>query len=272
MKYNIENKIDFYKELYSSLNDDKEIQLSNELCLISNLPLKEKFVQLNCGHKFNYEPLYKDLFNHKKKYNNMEQNKNKLRLNQLRCPYCRNIQNELLPYYEDLGYPKENGINFFDINSDNSYSSYTKPENQCQYQIISNDNSGNSHTYQCNHFGYIHSSLKNKYNIENKYCYSHKLAVTKSIKEDLKEKAKAIKIEEQNKKKQEKLKLKIEMAQKKLADKKILDQNKKAEVCKTIVKSGKHKGSNCKNVVYKDCLCKRHFNSTNKDNNVEIKI
>jgi hypothetical protein len=122
--YNIENKIDFYKELYSSLNDDKEVQLSNNLCLITNLPLKEKFVELKCGHKFNYEPLYKDIFNHKKKYNTMEQNKNQLRLNQLRCPYCRNIQNELLPYYEELGYPKENGINFFDVNNDHNCSSY----------------------------------------------------------------------------------------------------------------------------------------------------
>jgi hypothetical protein len=269
--YNIENKIDFYKELYSSLNDDKEVQLSNDLCLITNLPLKEKFVELTCGHKFNYDPLYKDIFNHKKKYNTMEQNKNKLRLNQIRCPYCRNIQNELLPYYEELGYPKENGINFFDLNNNHNCSTYVKSDIQCQYQIITNDISGNSHSYQCNHFGYVHYSLKKNYNIENKYCYTHKLAVTKSIKEELKEKAKAKKLEEQNKKKQEKLKLKLEIAQKKLADKKLLDQNKKIEVCKAILKTGKYKGTNCKNSVYNDCLCKRHYNYTNKDNNVENK-
>lgn len=259
MKYNIENNIDFYKELYSSLNEDKEIELSDcDLCLITNLPLKDKFVKLKCGHKFNYEPLYKDIFNHKKKYSNMEQSRNKPKINQLRCPYCRNIQNELLPYYEDLDYPKVSGVNFLDTNSDNSSYIVIKPENQCQYQIVATiDTSGNSHSQQCKHFGYVHSSLT-KYNIYKKYCYTHKLVVTKSIKEELKEKAKAFKLEEKNKKKEEKLKIKTESAQKKLADKNV-------SYCKAILKTGKNKGNECKSTAYNNCLCKRHYNLANKD-------
>jgi hypothetical protein len=260
MKYNIENNIDFYKELYTSLNDDINLELENELCLITNLPLKENFIRLKCGHKFNYDPLYKDIFNHKKIYSNMEQSKNKPKTNQLRCPYCRNIQNELLPYHEELGYPKVNGVNFLDTNNDNNYCIFINPENQCQYQIVNSiiENSGNTHTYQCKHFGYVHYSLKTKYNIDSKYCYSHKLAVTKSIKEELKEKAKAIKLEEKTKKKEEKLKIKMEIAQKKLADKAI-------SYCKALLKTGKNKGNECKSTVYKNCLCKRHYNLENKD-------
>jgi hypothetical protein len=33
-----------------------------------------KFVKLNCGHNFNYIPLFNDLVNHKKKFNMMESN------------------------------------------------------------------------------------------------------------------------------------------------------------------------------------------------------
>jgi len=96
MKYNIENNIDFYKELYISLYEDVDKTdhvdvVANEddnikMCLISNLPLKDYYVQLNCGHKFNYEPLYKDIFNHKKRFNSLEQKKNKLALHQIRFP------------------------------------------------------------------------------------------------------------------------------------------------------------------------------------------
>jgi hypothetical protein len=62
MKYNVENNIDFYKELYNSLdhatgtNDNNEE--NTELCLITNVPLKDNFVKLKCGHKFNYEAIF----------------------------------------------------------------------------------------------------------------------------------------------------------------------------------------------------------------------
>ena len=75
MKYNIEGNIDFFAELYKSLDDEDNQNKTAEddnLCLITNQPLTEKYVELNCSHKFNYIPLYNDIYNHKKKYNNME--------------------------------------------------------------------------------------------------------------------------------------------------------------------------------------------------------
>ena len=272
MKYKLENNIDFYKELYSSLYEEdiktnNDVDNNGDLCLISNLPLKDCFVKLNCGHKFNYEPLYKDIFNHKKRFNNLEQSKNKLGLQQIRCPYCRNIQNELLPFYEDLGLPKENGVNYYDPNNVNGISySYINSENQCQYQIITTDSSGNSHTYQCHHYGYTHYNLKTKYNNETKYCYTHKLAVVKSIKEALKEKNKAIKLEEKNKKLEEKLKMKIALKQKTLENKKIVtvETSETNNLCIAILRTGKCKGLQCKTSIFNDSLCKRHFNLKSK--------
>jgi hypothetical protein len=273
MKYNIENNIDFYNELYGSLcdNEKTDTSLGNEntieLCLISNSPLVTNFVELKCGHKFNYGPLYKDIYNHKKKFNNMEQIKTKLKQNQIRCPYCRNVQDELLPYYEGFGYPKEHGINFFDVNkgyNDNYNTGFGIAGHQCQYQIINLDASGNSHTHQCNHYGYVHNILKTKYNNETKYCYTHKLAVVKQIKEEIKETNKAKKLEEKNKKLEEKNKkieeqnkMKMELLQKKLEVN--INSTNYNQFCKAILKSGKNKGTQCFANTYKDCLCKRHY-------------
>jgi hypothetical protein len=272
MKYNIENNIDFYKELYISLYEDIDktdiVDDNSNVCLISNLPLKDYYIKLNCGHKFNYEPLYKDILNHKKKFNYLEQNKNKLALHQIRCPYCRNIQNELLPYYEHSGLPKVNGVNYYDINNySHPYDTYINPENQCQYQTITYDTSGNSHTTQCNHFGYVHYILKSKYNDETKYCHTHKLAVLKNIREKLKEQKLALKLEAKNKKLEEKNKKKMELKQNETENKNSINN---ANYCIAILKTGKCKGSQCNTTIFKDSLCKRHFNIKNKNSNLVL--
>jgi len=290
MKYNIENNIDFYNELYSSLYDNENTDFSiciendnkdnnsndSDLCLISNTPLVYNFVELKCGHKFNYGPLYKDIFNHKKKFNNMEQIKSKLKQNQIRCPYCRNVQDELLPYYENFGYPKEHGINFFDVNkANNNYGDYVNPNNQCQYQIINLDSSGNTHAHQCHHYGYVHYILKTKFKNDTKYCYTHKVAVIKQIRESIKQAKKNEKLEAKNKKIEEKTKLKMVFLQKKIegnANKIINNDNDDAKFCNVILKSGKNKGTPCFANIFKHCLCKRHYNLSNKDKNIHEDI
>ena len=112
--FRIEGGINFYEELYKGLDDDDNIDSNNEgsceECLITNLPLQEDYVTLSCNHKFNYDAIFQDIYQHKKKYVFME---NKLfRTKQIRCPYCRNIQNELLPYIQ--GKRKVHGVNYFD--------------------------------------------------------------------------------------------------------------------------------------------------------------
>ena len=98
-KYNIEGSIDFFSELNKLLNKEnvknenvKNENVKNEenICLISNEELTDNFVKLNCGHSFNYIPLYKDLVNQKQKFNIMEIME--LKKDEIRCPYCRTKQ------------------------------------------------------------------------------------------------------------------------------------------------------------------------------------
>lgn len=277
-KYKLEDNIDFYKELNESLYEDtsnnSELQdtlLNNvndeniTLCLITNKPLSDNFVELKCGHKFNYDALYKDMYNYKRKFNNLEQIKNRLKTNQIRCPYCRNVQNELLPYYEHLCYPKEYGINYYknlDNGSDvdDEFNSLPSYNNQCQFQISNKDMSGNEFLSQCHHFGYVHFILKSKYNNTTKYCYSHKLEVIKNIKKDIKEKIKAAKLEEKLKKIDEKIK-------------KLKETLKSDNIyCSAILKTGKKVGLPCNVICFKTDLCKRHFKLQNKQTNENIII
>jgi hypothetical protein len=103
--------MNFYEELYKSL-DDEEVDQNVGVCLITDKPLTTHFVTMECGHKFNYEPLYNDVLNHKKKYNTME--RCILKTFEIRCPYCRKVQKNLLTYYEDLGLEKVHGVNYID--------------------------------------------------------------------------------------------------------------------------------------------------------------
>lgn len=290
MKYNIENNIDFYQELYSSLSEESETNECDDksvgLCLITNSTLKDRFVELKCGHKFNYGPLYKDILNHKKKFNSMEQIKTKLKYNEIRCPYCRNVQNELLPYYEDLSYQKEHGVNFCDINKINTYCECINASNQCQYETTVVDNENNTQVQPCFHYGYTHYVLKNKYNNANKYCYSHKVIVFNETKEKIKKEKLQEKLEIKQKKLEEKNKLKEDLKQKRLNEK-LAKQNKQTNInsvnlsddnvvlvnnisinnsegCSQILKTGKNKGSLCGNKICEGSLCKRHFNLNNK--------
>ena len=82
-----EDNFDFKSELQK---EDEE----GEKCLISGLPLKDP-VKLTCGHVFNYEPIFKDVFN--QKVNPQFKNNAPLKVDNFRCPYCRKIQKKLLP-------------------------------------------------------------------------------------------------------------------------------------------------------------------------------
>tara|TARA_B100000579_G_C22604211_1_gene744133 strand:+ start:217 stop:828 length:612 start_codon:yes stop_codon:yes gene_type:complete len=90
MKYVIEDDINFFDEL-NNIDDD-----SNNNCLIENKPLTDNFITLSCNHKFNYLPLYNEVIKQKTKYNPNETTK--LKIDQIKCPYCRQITNNILPF------------------------------------------------------------------------------------------------------------------------------------------------------------------------------
>ena len=291
-KYIVEGGLNFYEELYKSFDDvivDTPITTDiiddtltgNSVCLISNLPLTDNFVTLECKHKFNYMPLYNDLVNHKKKYNTME--RKTLKCTEIRCPYCRNIQNKLLPYYDDIEISKVHGVNH--INE--STLIMTQFDNvSCKSYIAGNC----SHVYLCNDgttmpcTNSMVTLLCDKY-----YCANHKyfgkMAMLKElkIKEKLELHAKIMEAKKKilEEKKKEKAAAKMvkdlakEEAKKVKACAKAAKGTKNAENviistpsgCTQLLTTGKNKGKPCCCAkLYQNNLCLRHHNLVNKNN------
>ena len=237
-KYIIEGGLDFYEELYKSLDIEETNEKTEEdknLCLISNQLLTENFVQLNCGHKFNYIPLFLDLKNHKQKFNGMEGSSSKLAIDEIRCPYCRTKQKGVLPYYEELGFAKTNGVN--DINPYTSSKSYSYKTGASSYKTcefislnteydpsgnnptdFNSNNSGNCKFIKCFHTGTQLVSSSENYGDEKHYCWNHKKEMIKKYKKEIKDKEKAqakkAKDEEKQKAKDEEKKTKDEAKEK----------------------------------------------------------
>jgi len=87
------------------INDIVEDDYDN-MCLISGNRLNETKVQLLCGHSYNYIPLYKEVINQKRGIGN------NLKCFQIKCPYCRDIQNKILPLKELDDVNKIYGVNY----------------------------------------------------------------------------------------------------------------------------------------------------------------
>lgn len=276
--YKIEGDVNFYEELYKSL-DEPEDETEVNVCLISNKPLEEDCVMLSCKHRFNYDAIYNDIYNHKKKYNAME--RNAVKATQIRCPYCRTIQNKLLP--EKWGYKNVHGVNFYDEESENM-SKLVIPSNfaqgKCCYKY---PDAPESHPGCCNK--YVKKLPLN----DKTYCSAHyhpvfsKLYKEKKLKEKQeKEQKKANALlqkikaqEEKQKAKDDKQKAKEEEKLKKAAEKmhkktqKAQNENviisasssssHKTGGCNQILKTGKNKGTQCGCKISQDGLCGRHY-------------
>jgi hypothetical protein len=288
-KYNIEGGIDFFSELYKSLDieDSKENIDYDNICLITNQPLIDKYVSLNCGHKFNYIPIYNDLINHKQKFNYMECSSRKLNTNEIRCPYCRKKQQGLIPYYEELGLKKVNGVNFYDpyckismynkceYKYPNDNYDPTKPETEINTPYLNN--------LKC-HFSGFQIAIYNSqnplepinYGDTKCYCYTHKKMMIKNYKYQEKEKEKLEKKQAKELDKQKKI-LEKKQAKELEKQKKILEKQKMKEAsnlkkismsenvvlnqtgCVQILKTGLNKGKSCGCKIFSDNMCKRHL-------------
>jgi hypothetical protein len=121
-KYKVEGNISFYDELFKSLDDETDDEC--DVCQITSLPLEPNYVTLECNHKFNYCALYKEICRQKYDFKTYEFNmlprkeQSLIRASKLdyfiKCPYCRNIQFNILPYHEELGLEQKYGINSLD--------------------------------------------------------------------------------------------------------------------------------------------------------------
>jgi len=147
VKYIIEGGINFYEELYKSL-DDQENEISDNLCQITGQPLTDSFVTMECNHKFNYLALYTEICKQKftfqtYKFSSLsDSDQKKLKDAKkdyfIKCPYCRNIQFTLLPCYDNMVLDKRYGINSLEKSSNDS-------------QFIINPNTSN---YNFTSYGY----------------------------------------------------------------------------------------------------------------------
>lgn len=142
MNYIVPEDFDFYKELEASLNSKEESE-TNNVCLITNKPLIEDAnIKLECGHTFNYVSICNEVY--ESKYGNHYQNNYgyaKLRDHQIRCPYCRQIQDTILPYFPDVCKMRVRGVNY--------PLGWSMGKNECNYVFKSGKNKGNACGKQC---------------------------------------------------------------------------------------------------------------------------
>tara|TARA_B100001063_G_scaffold246924_1_gene288556 strand:- start:3587 stop:4219 length:633 start_codon:yes stop_codon:yes gene_type:complete len=106
MNYIIEDGIDFFAELAK-----EDVEEHADVCLLSGAPIGRNNITLKCNHQFNYGPLYHEAVRQKTVYN---PNDNvRLMLNEIKCPYCRQISPELLPFIPaEQGVLKIKGVNY----------------------------------------------------------------------------------------------------------------------------------------------------------------
>lgn len=121
------NKCDVTSIFLKLLQED-DIQSDStgkDECYITRECLTENYIKLNCGHTFNYIPLFNEVKS--QKFNKSSYNITKLKINQLQCPYCRVIHNNILPKISNT--EKAFGVNYPEV--------YTMKPDQCTYTIRS---------------------------------------------------------------------------------------------------------------------------------------
>lgn len=211
-------------------------------------------------------------------------------------------QQQLLPYYEELGLAKVNGVNYYNPTLKKSEMNHSNNLNTCEYQIPNPyydtnvpESDTNSKYKLCPCYG-TQIKIHNKYNWEQPitygdtkyYCYTHKKEMIKKYKLQQKEKEKEEKKKAKAKEKEEKQNAKAveKEKQQQLKDlkKNLLSQIKVAKKdlksenvvlgpsnvenqtgCVHILKAGKNKGKPCGCKIIAGNMCKAHYLMNEKD-------
>ena len=133
-------KFNFNEELYKALNNEKK---EENICLISHSQLEKFHIVLDCKHSFNYIPLYNEVINQKLgSSSNIEYKR--LNVSEIKCPYCRNIQEGILP-----SYPFVKTHNISKKYSVNTPEKYVKKKNKCNVIIQSGKRKGEKCNKSC---------------------------------------------------------------------------------------------------------------------------
>ena len=97
-------------------------------CLITKEKLLDDHVVLKCGHVFNYNPLFLDIFNQKIKLNPK-------RIGYFCCPYCRVENKGILPEYTGC----QDFIKIYNVNSQDANYNVTQIGGKLYYITIKSD-------------------------------------------------------------------------------------------------------------------------------------
>ena len=135
-------KTDFFNEINNTNDSEDEgnDEDENNRCLISYDILNENSIKLPCEHSFNYFPLYQEICNQKLNINFREIVR--LKIYQIKCPYCRTVHDNLIPYHEMDGVISKHGVT-----KPNKY--VLMPDN-CKYIFKSGKNKGKKCNKNCN--------------------------------------------------------------------------------------------------------------------------
>ena len=96
------------KVFLNYLHENNESYENYEKCLISDELLDTNYITLECKHKFNYLELYNEIVEQKTK---KLLDNSKLKLNEIKCPYCRAITKNILPYFKYYNTKIIKGVN-----------------------------------------------------------------------------------------------------------------------------------------------------------------
>lgn len=290
-KYNIEGNIDFYSSLYSSLDydsdkdqeedkeqdkdkdkeqtKDKEHLNKKQICEITGTKLTNHFVTLECKHMFNYDALYTEIC--KQKYDFQSYTTDvlsktdimKIRESKLdyyiKCPYCRHIQFELLPYHEELPFVRKYGVNTCDTDFKVIKTSYVPSSLPPNY------------TYTLYGYKFVKGVCCKTNLVNGKMVPCWNSFTTPIVAPDglikelcpihVKPEVKVYKLEIKKKEIEDKLKAKMEAKEKALEAKALKSVAKTICVpCTAVLKTGLRKGETCGQKVSTNTnnLCKRH--------------
>jgi hypothetical protein len=147
------------EELSHNPNNPNNPNNSNQddICLITKEPLQDNFITLDCGHKFNYLSLYNELLKQKANTNYFEIIN--IKINETKCPYCRQITPKILPYIDMNGVKIVKGVT--------SPKTYSMKLNDCQWIFLNGKKKG----IQCKC-----SAIKTENGV---YCKLHETIVLK---------------------------------------------------------------------------------------------
>lgn len=270
--YKIEGDINFYESLYNSLDydSDNDENSKKQICEITGQELKDRFVTLECSHTFNYDAIYTEICKQKFDFQtytmdtiskkDIQTIRDKKIDYFIKCPYCRNIQFTLLPYYDDLPFAKKYGVNTDDpdFRVIKTFSSYNVLPNHtftlygyqfskgtcCKTNLINGKNVPCWQKYTTPIIAPDNSSKELCTIHVRPEVKEYKLQIKKKIMEE-KMLAKALKakaLEEKKEKKAENVK-----------------EKKTTLLCTAILKTGLRKGEACgQNAFSENNLCKRH--------------